>query len=697
MNYDLLKKEFKDFGSFMIWDDSKVKNGMPENFDDKDFRDENLNPNYIYLAMNIRINWDIGDDKDFITNKEMFESKELFPGSIPPFFMFHDLHDKHKTTPYTRFSKIYTGTKLEGSYITDLFKVSPNSDKPDGYGTFDDREVFSYLNSLSENDREIFIKYQLKALDREIELLETKDPKIIVMSSISDFFKKIYDLYVYEDEFPNLSRARIVDSPSPFGSALSDELSRIIHILLVNIEDYPLNLIRTIEDNFDLIKDLREIENYDVIMAILYLAFFDKDGLAEDIRAFLENVEKSHYYKIENIKNGFSKEIVVEIIKNFGQIFHSSDINESCKYEYYSKKLNFYKGKYKLINLEDDMDGALDLLKINDLMDFSFLTSSEKIYRLVFLMKKSLAMDGELIYGRDVKKLSFYKLITMINPKNRAYVEKLIEDNDFKKTAFVFDYSYFSKDELKDLRENLANKYRPYKILNFMNEKIIILSGKDVDELFYEFYDKKLILKDRDKFDKSSLKNLDFNKDSYWLLNDLLEKIKKGNGPNFMEDCPTKGEKSYLLTNSDINKGFVDLKRASQVNISEDKLKDFKLAKKGDILIIRNSPYKSAIIEDDNRYIINENAYILKVNKKLIDPYYVLAFLSSEEFITRAKLKSDKHDKINMKFLKNTKIKALSKDKIEKIVEEMKNLVGDLRKTSYKLDKLYKKEKNIFK
>src|SRR5699024_1109722 len=105
--------------SFMIWDDSKVKNGMPENFDDKDFRDENLNPNYIYLAMNIRINWDIGDDKDFITNKEMFESKELFPGSIPPFFMFHDLHDKHKTTPYTRFSKIYTGTKLEGSYITD--------------------------------------------------------------------------------------------------------------------------------------------------------------------------------------------------------------------------------------------------------------------------------------------------------------------------------------------------------------------------------------------------------------------------------------------------------------------------------------------------------------------------------------------------------------------------------------------------
>ena len=71
MKYDLLKKEFGYFGSFMIWDDSIQKNSLPKKLDNKEFRDESLNSDFIYLAMNIRLDKknfkDV--DKDLLTKE----------------------------------------------------------------------------------------------------------------------------------------------------------------------------------------------------------------------------------------------------------------------------------------------------------------------------------------------------------------------------------------------------------------------------------------------------------------------------------------------------------------------------------------------------------------------------------------------------------------------------------------------------
>lgn len=43
MKYDLLKKEFGYFGSFMIWDDTYDANGLPREISNKNYRDKKLN------------------------------------------------------------------------------------------------------------------------------------------------------------------------------------------------------------------------------------------------------------------------------------------------------------------------------------------------------------------------------------------------------------------------------------------------------------------------------------------------------------------------------------------------------------------------------------------------------------------------------------------------------------------------------
>ena len=67
MNYELLKKEFSHLSSFLIWDNERVRNGLPPCFDDKEYRKKNFKPSYIYLAMNLRT-----DDEDFYRLYESF-------------------------------------------------------------------------------------------------------------------------------------------------------------------------------------------------------------------------------------------------------------------------------------------------------------------------------------------------------------------------------------------------------------------------------------------------------------------------------------------------------------------------------------------------------------------------------------------------------------------------------------------------
>lgn len=698
MKYDLLKKEFAYCGSFMIWDNSIQKNGLPKKLDNKEFRDERLNSDFIYLAMNIRLDKknfkDI--DKDFLTNDEIFTS------DMPAFCSFHSLDDgKYNNTPYTRLNKLYSNTVLEGAYITDFFKVAPNSKIPNGYATKTSDEVFLYLDSLSKEDRDNFLRYQLLALERELELLEIENPKFIVIELIYDLVKYSFDKFVNKKDFPNLYKAKIVDKPSSFGTVLNKYQRDIIHIFLKNLDYnyYPKFLIAYLEKYSHHIKDLKSIKNKADLMAIFYICLEDYDDFPNDIKSYLDKIKISYNDLIENIKKTFSKAFIYELIKNFPFIY----ADESMWNEYIEK---FYKELAEdgmLVNISQNLSYIINLFKVKDMENSSFILKNFDTYIFLFLFKKSLNLQGNIYYKEDIKDLKSPSFFSKINEINYKAVEKILDENKFSFINLLLSYEDFNSLYFKNLKEKLFNEDL-YRLINFNNDNILISIGKKSDQIEYEYYDDKCKLFLKEIIEKKNLKDnpltLSLNENAKikksLKLADFLLSIKRGYptvelSNDWVNNSNSKKGVKYL-SNSNINKGFIDHRNCLVYElIDEDKEKFYNYAEKDDIMITKNSPYSASIVENDEKYLVNDNCFILTVDKNKIDPYYILAFLSSKKLI-----RSINTNVLSIKKIKSLPINLHSSSDIEDISAKMKKIIIDLEVLYENFLKLDHNRKNVF-
>lgn len=700
MKYDLLKKEFGYFGSFMIWDDSIQKNGLPKKLDNKEFRDEKLNSDFIYLAMNIRLDKknfkDV--DKDFLTNDEIFTS------NMPAFCGFHSLDDgKYNNTPYTRLNKLYTNTVLEGAYITDFFKVSPNSKKPNGYATKTSDEVFEYLESLDDEDKDDFIRYQFIALERELELLEISTPKFIVMESIYDIFTYYFNKLINEKDFPNLHKAKIIDKPSSFGTVLTKYQRDMIHIFLKNVDRnfYPEFLISNLEKNINYIEKLQNIKNKLHILTIIYICLNEEKNLPIDVKYYIEDIKKTYFPIIGKIQKSFSNNFLYELIKNFPYIYgDKSIINENLE--------NLYKNfvnENALFNINQNFPNIVNLFKVKEIQKHSFILHDFDSYIFVQIFKKSLGLKGNVYYKDDKKlnDLEYDRFFSSINKNNLKFIDNIIEKNKFTFINLFLDYKDFKRLWFEEFKEKLFDK-NFYSILNFNNYKLLLSMGKIQENIEYAYYDDKYNLFFKEYITKENLnaKSLPLASsckskiNSPLTLGDFLLSIKRGYqttefSKDWKNDINSKKGIKYL-TNSNINKGFINKSNCSIFElINEDRQKYYNYAQKDDIIITKNSPYSAAIVENNEKYLVNDNCFILKIDKNKIDPYYILAFLSSKKLI-----RSINTNALSIKKINSLPINLHSLEEIGKISSEMKNIIKNLEDIYENFSKLDYRRENIF-
>lgn len=700
MKYDLLKKEFGYFGSFMIWDDSIQKNGLPKKLDNKEFRDEKLNSDFIYLAMNIRLDKknfkDV--DKDFLTNDEIFTS------NMPAFCGFHSLDDgKYNNTPYTRLNKLYTNTVLEGAYITDFFKVSPNSKKPNGYATKTSDEAFEYLESLDDEDKDDFIRYQFIALERELELLEISTPKFIVMESIYDIFTYYFNKLINEKDFPNLHKAKIIDKPSSFGTVLTKYQRDMIHIFLKNVDRnfYPEFLISNLEKNINYIEKLQNIKNKLHILTIIYICLNEEKNLPIDVKYYIEDIKKTYFPIIGKIQKSFSNNFLYELIKNFPYIYgDKSIINENLE--------NLYKNfvnENALFNINQNFPNIINLFKLKEIQKHSFILHDFESYIFVQIFKKSLGLKGN-VYFKDDKKLNdleYDRFFSSINKDNLKFIDNIIEKNRFTFINLFLDYKDFKNSWFEEFKEKLFDK-NLYSILNFNNYKLLLSMGKCKENIQYAYYDDNYNLFFKEYIAKENLNGKSLSlaltcKSKYKTslrLGDFLLSIKRGYqttefSKDWKNDINSKKGIKYL-TNSNINKGFINKRNCSIFELeNENREKYYNYAQKGDIIITKNSPYSAAIVENDEKYLVNDNCFILKIDKNKIDPYYILAFLSSKKLI-----RSINTNALSIKKLNSLPINLHSLEEVEKISYEMKNIIKNLEDIYENFSKLDFRRENIF-
>ncbi|WP_040398167.1 hypothetical protein [Anaerococcus senegalensis] len=645
MKYELLKKEFSHLSSFMVWDNSLIKNAVPDSLEDEKFREKYLKSDFIYIALNL-----ITDNEDFYNIYKNFSGdvyKDIFDKTnLRPWWVFHNLEKgifAFSDPAISKLNRSFTSTKLEGTYITDFLKTSTKSDYLNGLVTKSVYETKKILKSLSKEDLDKYLKIQLKALDREVYLLGIEKPKFILMSSVFDIFSYAFNNLVNEKEFPHIFKGEIVDKPTSYGAPLNNAQFNLISIFLKNIDQksYPKFIINYLEKNYKIIENLIKIDNKAFAMTILYSSLDLSYNLSKESFTYIKNVETKYKTLINKIKSSFSKEIIREIIKNLPNLLTKDKCSINEKNLYFYEQIFSSKGSV-LINVDNDLDSLIDLLKLENVRKASFLAGDRKrIDSFIFLklFKKSLkssAVGKILNIGLDtIENLKFDKFISRICKENISIVEKILSNNKFNTSILFVSYQEFINEKNKGTFRKLSKKYKIYEIINCNNKEVFLRLGKKSNEITYKFYDKdfKLFVEKKLSIDLAGdfnfLKLKSLKTEKIYKLEEFITFIRRGYSMAELLNMGLKYSNDGIpyITNSNISKGFLD-DSMIRLDCSKNKLI---FAQKNDLIISKSPPYKVILIEDDEKYLANDNLFIVKIDKNKIEPFYIWAYLQSKK------------------------------------------------------------------
>lgn len=708
MKYELLKKEFSHLSSFMVWDDSLIKNAVPDSLEDEKFREKYLKSDFIYIALNL-----ITDNEDFYKIYKNFSGdvyKDIFDKTnLRPWWVFHNLEKgifAFSDPAISKLNRSFTSTKLEGTYITDFLKTSTKSDYLNGFVTKSAYETKKILKSLSKENLDKYLKIQLKALDREVYLLGIEKPKFLVMSSVFDIFSYAFNNLINEKEFPHIFKGEIVDKPTSYGAPLNNNQFDLINIFLRNIDSdsYPKYMINYIEKNHKIIEDLIKIDNKAIVIGILYLSLDLSCNLSKECFSYLNKISYRYKDMINKIKLSFSKEMIREIIKNLPYLLTKGKSVINKKNLYFYESIFSHKGNI-LVNIDDSLDLLIDLLKLDNIRDAYFLTGS-RIDSFVFLnlFEKSLKFSNR---GRvlnksleEIKDKKIDKFVSRICKENLKLVEKILSKNNFNTAILIISYKEFIKEDNKDIIRKLVKNYKMYEVINFNNKEIYLKLGKKYNEILYKFYDKdfklfvekKLSIDLADDFNFFKLKSSKTEK--IYKFEEFITFIRRGYSMAELLNMGLKYSNDGIsyITNSNISKGFLD-DSMIRLDCSKNKLI---FAQKNDLIISKSPPYKVVLIEDDEKYLANDNLFIVKIDKNKIEPFYLWAYLQSKK-AQNLIFKNYKNKKnLSISLLKNIEINIYDSDKMEIIKERFMNNINNLKKYYRKLDNLNKMNEKLF-
>ena len=110
---------------------------------------------------------------------------------------------------------------------------------------------------------------------------------------------------------------------------------------------------------------------------------------------------------------------------------------------------------------------------------------------------------------------------------------------------------------------------------------------------------------------------------------------------------------------------------------------------------LKSPPYKVALIEDDEKYLANDNLFIIKIDKNKIDPVYIWAYLQSKKAQNIIKNHQDTKS-LSIKMLKNMEIIIYDREKMEKISCEFLKNIKILKNSYKKIEDISKINEEIF-
>ena len=647
----------------------------------------------------------------------MEKSKEYFELKID-----REYYEKLKTIDYSKV-EIALYEKLKDYRIWLIENTVENYDKEDKSLLETGNYCYKDIDLIMIVVAYILIILQEPTLSKKFSLFSIEKDVSILPNKVS----KIIEEYVFEDEFKYYI--------SPLINIFSkDELLSFIlfnfdfkHYLdtellyCKNEELLPDSLLKLsfkildIKNNDEILVLSSDLNNFlidNLLNKVNMRVFCDNKSIATD---FMCKLKASFFTEDKKIILNNNLDIFKYLEDTMEQKVEKIFLNLSLILEHYKKNkeeitINYrdkIKNKYAISNeilKNTSIEWLSHTLLINQLKENG---------RAISLVEDTILSNPE---NKDIRKYFIengYIETIILLPTNMTFgfstpLVLIVFGKGNEKVKFVDASKLYENKEVKFInneQENIAriSDENIDKILDLINSDAIpqITLSKNKEEFLENGYDLSVI---------ENLKNLNKLKNLV-VFKDVIKNIMKGSQikADKLMDEKAKRETPYIyLSLSDINDGLIDFENIETYlkRIPENQEKF--LIKNNFILLSKyeNPPYKFVVaqIPDDKKVIPSGNFFIIEVDEKKLNPWYLMAFFSSSDGyneLKKAYAKSNAKSNespyiLSIKRLEEIMISVPAMEEQNKIGQEYFKIISEIKEMKKSLNNKIKNSREIF-
>ena len=408
------------------------------------------------------------------------------------------------------------------------------------------------------------------------------------------------------------------------------------------------------------------------------------------------------------------------------------------------------KSNFEYLKARVEQKEKLDKILLAPSLTFEYSKNDEEKYRNMIqndfnfqneiLEKTSLEWLFNLLtinhLKDDGRALSVVKINTLSNPKNKnirkyfienGYIESIIllPENILihypvslalivfskknQKIRFIDASKFYKNEKIKVdvINSSVKNKKKVVAMIpdSDINKILNLLNGDNVTEISFS---KKIENFSKNNYNLDVIENIDIlpNFENGVELKKVIKNIIRGSQIDAKElnEIRTYDVTPYIyLTLSNINDGIIEFENIEEYLAKIPEKQEKFCIKNNSILLskIGNPPYKIAVaqIPDNKKIIASGNFAIIEVDEKKLNPWYLVAFLTTDiglKILKKAYIAS-LHSSLSIKKLEDIIIPIPPIEEQEKIGKEYQKTINEIKEMKKKLNDKIQITKEIFK
>ena len=400
-----------------------------------------------------------------------------------------------------------------------------------------------------------------------------------------------------------------------------------------------------------------------------------------------------------------SKQKIDKIFLNLSIISYNKENNKEATIKYRDMIKNNFIFQDEVIK-NSSLEWLFHILAINHLKDNG---------RAISLVKKNILSDPK---NKNIRKYFIengYIESIILLPENilihyPVSLALIVFSKKNQKIRFIDASKFYKNEKIKvDVIKNNSAKNNKKAVAMIQDSDVNkILNLLDADNVTEISFSKKIEDFSKNNYNLDVIENIDIlpNFENGIELKKVIKNIIRGSQIDGKElnEIRTYDVTPYIyLTLSNINDGVIEFENIEEYLTKIPEKQEKFCIKNNSILLskIGNPPYKIAVaqIPDNKKIIASGNFAIIEVDEKKLNPWYLVAFLTTDiglKILKKAYIAS-LHSSLSIKKLEDIIIPIPPMEEQEKIGKEYQKTINEIKEMKKKLNDKIQITKEIFK